>query len=95
MIENLAVILTVAFLVERVVEIVRDSFPILKSEKLNDLNFAKVLAFAISFGILATMQIDLISMILGVEMGIMGILISALFVSGGSNVIHDVIKQFK
>lgn len=85
---NFATIIVLAIIVERVVEIVKS---LIKEGKVNK---SVVLSVLIGVGLAFTTRLDLLAL-LGIEAFIpyVGTTLTGVFLSGGSNYLHDFIEQ--
>ena len=84
--------LFVAFAIERIIEIITNAAPILNRIKIEHFNVKMILSFI--FGIIISMGIGLnfFEMFnISFKINYLGEIISALFIMGGSNVIHDIV----
>ncbi len=94
--EGVALVGAVSLLIERVVEIMSRAIPGLQNIKIEGLNPEMIISLIISAGVVFALGLDIPAMFFGVEMDYgMGLIISALLFSGGSNIVHDVIDAIK
>lgn len=85
--------LFLAFIVERVTELITKMIPILERLKIKYVNIEMTLAFLISLLIAFGANLDFFRMFdIAFTLPYVGIVLSAVFMSGGSNVVHDIIK---
>ena len=63
--------------------------------KITQVSFKVWIAIFLGIAICITAKIDVLAIFLGTERGWLGIILSGLLVSRGSNYIHDIVKKMK
>lgn len=91
-----ASILVLAFIVERLVEIITNIFPQLNKIKVEKVNVKMLLTLIISLVVCIGANIDILQLIeVDVNMPYLGNVFSAILMSGGSEILHDIIDWIK
>jgi hypothetical protein len=91
-----ASILVLAFIVERLVEIITNIFPQLNKIKVEKVNVKMLLTLIISLVVCIGANIDILQLIeVDVSMPYLGNVFSAILMSGGSEILHDIIDWIK
>lgn len=96
MMEVIFLLGALSFIIERSIDIVMRAVPLLKDVRLKDINIQMCLAWAFAIILLGSLQLDIFKELFGMELQAgMGIFFGAILLSGGSNVIYDLIQLTK
>ena len=94
--ELIAVWLLLAFVIERLVEVIVKLMPFLKQLNIQEVNIEMFLALAASLVIAFGTELDFFKIFtIEFQYPYVGNVLSALFMSAGSNVVHDIIEWIR
>ncbi len=93
---NVLALIIASVIVESVAFVIADLKAIKTlDEKITQLSFKVWIAISLGIAICITAKIDVLAIFLGTEQGWLGVILSGLLVSRGSNFIHDILKKIK
>lgn len=85
--------LFLSFIVERITEWFVKLFPKLEKIKVGAVNVEMLIAFIVSLLLAFSAKLDMFALFdVSMRFEVVGIIASAIFMSGGSNLVHDVIE---